>query len=131
MDRREFRQAILELLSPELGRFPDGQPALWVEAGNIPSKVTGLLCLIEDFPQPVAFTPFANNEADRNFDWVVRLIARDRSPPGLDKLDRAIGKMRAKFPFHRERPLPPQDGVYPQITFLCNFHQSTCTFIGA
>lgn len=124
----EFQAAVEELLMPELGRFPDGTPAIWVDAGNVPSQHDGLLCVIERYRNPVAYTPLANNQAHAHFDWVVRLITRDRSPPGLKKLDNAIAKMRARFPFHRERPLPPQDGRYPQITFLCEFHTLECTY---
>jgi hypothetical protein len=128
MDRTTFRDTVESLLKDELGFFDGGQPAIWVDAGDVPKKGNGLLCLIDRFENIRSYEPTANHGAIVNFDWVLRLVQRDRSPPGLAKLDRAIGKLRHQFPIRTERPLPPSDGVYPQITFFFNFTGSACHY---
>jgi hypothetical protein len=122
--REEFLRLIEELLKDELGTLPGGIPAVWVDMGDVPAKPTGLTCLIDFFENIRTYEPTANYGACVNFDWVLRLIQRDRSPPGRAKLDRAITKLRQAFPIHQERPLPPADGSYPQISFFANFTRS-------
>lgn len=125
-DRAKFNQLIKTLLAPELGKFRNGAPAVWVDAGDLPSQPEGLLVLIDYFENIREYCPTANYGAIVNFDWVLKLVQRDRSPPGLAKLDRALEKLREAFPVHQERPAPPADGVYPQITFFANFNRSAC-----
>jgi hypothetical protein len=72
---------------------------------------------------------YLNHQAAQNFDWVVRLVQRDLTPTGLSAFERAKKKLRQRFPNHRERPLPPEDGMYPQTTFLCNFHALINTYV--
>lgn len=121
MDRLTFRKAVNDLLISELGSFENGMPALWVDSGDAPSKYSGLLCLIERQPNMIQHRSILGYQAEQNFDWIVRLITRDRSPTGLATFDRACEKMRSRFPNHRERIIPPNDGALPQATFLCNF----------
>jgi hypothetical protein len=124
--RAELTQALEQLLREELGTFPGGNPSIWVDVGDVPSTSSGLLCLIDFFENIRDYCPTANHGAVVNFDWVIKLVQRDRSPPGLTKLDRALNKLREEFPIHQERPAPPVDGVYPQITFFANFNRSAC-----
>jgi hypothetical protein len=126
MDRLQFRETVEILLKDELGSLAGGNPAIWIDSGDVPTKVTGLLCVIERFETIRSTQPSSNYSMAVNFDWVLRLVQRDRSPPGLEKLDRAVEKLRHEFPIHQERSLPPSDGAYPQITFFCNFTRSSC-----
>jgi hypothetical protein len=128
MDRLTFRKALNDLLISELGHFDSGMPALWVDSGDVPSKYNGLLCLIERQPNMINHKSILGYQAEQHFDWVVRLITRDRSPTGLANFDRACEKMRLRFPNHRERILPPDDGGLSQATFLCNFYTLVNTY---
>ena len=129
MDLLEFQPIVEQLLAPELGTLPGGMPAIWVDSGDTPGRGNGLLCLIDRMKNMVFHRGILNNQAEQNFDWVIRLVQYDRSPTGYQALDVALDKLRARFPNHRERPLPSVDGVYPQVTFLCNFNVLINTYV--
>lgn len=129
MQLREFRDAVASTLANELGTLPNGMPAVWVDSGDAPGKVKGLLALIDRQPNMREHYAALNYQAVQNLDWVLRLVLYDRSPSGYSALDRAVQKLRQRFPNHRERALPPTDGVYPQVSFLCNFDVLIDTFV--
>lgn len=128
MQLKEFRQTVEQLLASDLGYFQNGTPAIWVDSGDAPGNPTGLLCVIERQPNMISHVGILNHQAEQHFDWVLRLVQYDRSPTGYSALDRACQKLRQRFPNHRERALPPADGTYPQVTFLCNFHALINTY---
>ncbi len=129
MSRFEFARALQAELSDLLGTFPNGNLAIWEDAGDVPSGVKGLLCLIERSPSGSTQTGILNDQATVEFDWVCRLIQNDRSQSGLAMLDQACQRIRELFPNQREREVPYADGDPVQVLFLCRFYVLRNTFV--
>jgi hypothetical protein len=101
-----------DLLSTELGVFADGRPAIAVEAPPMPGIGTGLQVIIGRMP--------SLTQKSMLF-WRVTLIQRDRSLPGIQKLETAIGKMRQQYPLAQDSHMPFQDDTYPMSVFSIAF----------
>jgi hypothetical protein len=110
------------LLEPYLGRFSNGQIALWAEPPYIPAKLTcsGLKVVVgrwEENLQPQKACVGSAQAVQRNF-WRVTLICFDLSGEGLEKMDSAIAAIERRFPLHRKRSPETKEDSYPQVSFL-------------
>lgn len=115
---KALRDRVLIAIGPLLGRLKgSGLPAIWIDAGDAPAGCDGVLCVIERVPVYRRSVP-ATGGSMVSVGWAIRLLARDRSPPGLAKFDAAIEALLHEFPLHDERPIPTQDGDYPQYLLI-------------
>ena len=122
-DLAAFRGAVQRAITPYLGHFRNSnRPAIWVDAGNAPSSFEGLGCLIHGQPVRARSEPCSGG-AHVSGAWSLILQQRDRSPPGMERLDLAVKAVRVLFPDvrNRERSDPTQDGDFPEVAMLIFF----------
>lgn len=104
----ELRAAIVNLLAQELGTFGNGQPAVWVEPPSAPKGAVtgGLEVSIGRFKNVSSSSLMLNNQQEQQYEWIVSIKTRDRTPAEYSKFNSAIDKMRRYFPRRRESISP-------------------------
>lgn len=108
-----FRSVIATLLNDELGTFSGGVKAIWIEPPSAPSTANGLMAVISRYSRQ--FSPDL-------YQWKLTLIQFDKSDQGVAALDRAINKVRRRFPSQRrDSILDYRDESYPQASFSIGF----------
>lgn len=123
MNSSEFSALIKQELDGLIGVFPNGHPAVWVDLhGDCPTGTRGILVVIERQPMVKRNVPLSGGGIDLNYDLVLQLTQYDRSIEGDSVFIQACERIRLSRRFlKQERPIPPEDGQYPRITFFCNF----------
>jgi len=62
MDSKELRDRLQVILGPDLGKFGNGKPAIWI-GENVPSgAVNGLQCVIQAVPEARSAIPALNGQ---------------------------------------------------------------------
>jgi hypothetical protein len=110
---RQLHDDLEELLAPELGKFPNSLPAIWVEDRQARTVSGGVICIIQEDFVPTATRARMGNQSDTSGEWVV--VLRSFGTP--EQFRMAKEKMRSLPQSMRETALPFREGVVPQCTF--------------
>jgi len=101
----ELRQAIADLLAEELGKYSNGQPAIWVEPPASPKGIVegGLEVSILKMENILSSVLLLNNQQEERYEWIVTIKTTERlSLDEYSKFSSAVNKMRRFFPRRRE-----------------------------
>ena len=96
------------LLSPQLGTFENGDPAIWIIPPDAPQRGNTLHCYIDRL---------ANRRTDTVYLQRVNLTQYDKTPDGCLAFEKACIKIRNRFSGCEEAILPYRD----QLTLEAHF----------
>lgn len=104
------------LLAEELGTFTNNRAAIWVEPPEPPGAGTGVHVYIDRTPYRITLKGVYSVCIS-----VVLHGNRQQNPVeyeyNLQKFDRAIKRLRWRYPRHREVPIPGGGDIPPQFKF--------------
>ena len=117
--KKDLLTILKNLLADELGKFSNGQPAIYVEPPSVPKgQITGgVQCIIRRWRNVYSTEPLANGQINENFEWLVTITLFEVTDAGLLKFENVISKMRQRFPLKRETIMNWNDENYPQATY--------------
>lgn len=110
---RQLRDDLEELLAPELGTFPNGLPAIWVEDQEARVVSGGVSVIIQEDLSATKSQVRCNYQSDMSGEWIVVV----RSFGTRQQFRSAKEKIRLLPQNFRETSLPFKEGVIPQSTF--------------
>lgn len=110
---RQLRDDLEELLTPELGTFPNGLPAIWVEDRQARSVSGGVVVILQPDLEAAQTRGKFNHQTSTSGEWVVVV----RSFGTEERFRIAKEKIRCLPQNFRETSLPFKEGVVPQTTF--------------
>jgi hypothetical protein len=114
------------LLAPHLGTFENNRPALWTDAGDVPSSATGVQCVV-DYTYSTQRSYSYGTATGLDAYWIVTVKTFDRSKAGMTRFRAALDAIRGTYRY-TERVSPPSVETLPQVMFYLYFSASIhCT----